>query len=53
MIKINSLTKSYGKNLILDSLNLNLNSGEVYCLLGKNGAGKNHAYKCYSRFAAN
>ena len=40
MIKINGLTKSYGKNLILDSLNLNLNSGEVYCLLGKNGAGK-------------
>ena len=40
MITINSLTKSYGKNLILDNINLALKSGEVYCLLGKNGAGK-------------
>ena len=40
MIQITDLTKNYGKNCILDKINLDLNSGQVYCLLGKNGAGK-------------
>ncbi len=40
MIQITDLTKNYGKNCILDKINLNLNFGQVYCLLGKNGAGK-------------
>ncbi len=40
MIKITDLTKKYGKNTILENLNLQIESGQIYCLLGKNGAGK-------------
>jgi ABC-2 type transport system ATP-binding protein len=40
MIKINDLTKSYGKNKIIDGISLSIDKGETYCLLGKNGTGK-------------
>lgn len=40
MIKINNLTKKYGGFTALNNLNLHINSGEIYCLLGANGAGK-------------
>ncbi len=40
MIEIKNLNKSYGKNKILDDINLKLERGIVYALLGKNGAGK-------------
>jgi len=34
------LTKRYGKHTVLDSVDLDVNEGEVYGLLGPNGAGK-------------
>lgn len=40
MLQTVSLTKSYGAHLALNQLNLQVNPGEVYCLLGQNGAGK-------------
>ena len=40
MISIKNLSKSYNKKAVIDSLNLELNRGMVYALLGKNGAGK-------------
>lgn len=40
MLKTLELTKEYQGNLALDSLNLTVESGEIYCLLGANGAGK-------------
>lgn len=40
MIVTNNLTKIYGEQLALGHLNLNVKSGEIYCLLGANGAGK-------------
>lgn len=40
MISTNNLTKKYGNQTALDNLNLNVNAGEIYCLLGANGAGK-------------
>ncbi|MCF4969548.1 ABC transporter ATP-binding protein [Nostoc sp. CMAA1605] len=40
MLKLNNLNKSYGKSKILKDVNLLINSGEVYGLLGANGAGK-------------
>ena len=43
MIITNNLTKKYGDHLALDHLNLNVNEGEIYCLLGANGAGKTTA----------
>jgi len=40
MILTKNLTKKYGDQIALDALNLNVNKGEIYCLLGANGAGK-------------
>lgn len=35
-----NLTKVYGKNTVLKGLNLTLESGKIYGLIGRNGAGK-------------
>ncbi len=40
MIKTTHLTKRYGSQIALSDLNLDVKSGEIYCLLGANGAGK-------------
>lgn len=40
IIETKDLTKKYKNNTIVDSVNININPGEIYGLLGKNGAGK-------------
>lgn len=40
MIVTKNLTKNYGDTIALNSLNLKIETGHVYCLLGANGAGK-------------
>lgn len=40
MITTIGLTKKYGDFTALNNLNLHIHSGEIYCLLGANGAGK-------------
>ena len=40
ILEINGLSKSYGKIKALDDLNLTLDAGNVYGLLGPNGSGK-------------
>lgn len=35
-----NLAKAYGKNTVLENLNLTLESGKIYGLIGRNGAGK-------------
>lgn len=35
-----NLSKKYGKNLVIDNLNLTIKKGEIFGLLGPNGAGK-------------
>ncbi|WP_067843176.1 ATP-binding cassette domain-containing protein [Amphibacillus sediminis] len=39
-IEINNLTLKYGNLTVLDKLNLSLQSGKIYGLIGRNGAGK-------------
>jgi ABC-2 type transport system ATP-binding protein len=39
-ILVSGLRKSYGKQVVLDGIDLNVPSGTVYALLGPNGAGK-------------
>lgn len=46
MIEIQDLTKRYGDFLALDGLTLTVRPGEVYALLGANGAGKTTALRC-------
>jgi ABC-type multidrug transport system ATPase subunit len=40
VIQIQNLTKYYGKTLALDSVNLEVEQGEVFGFIGPNGAGK-------------
>lgn len=39
-IEVQGLTKNYGKNTVLNDVNLAVKPGEVYALTGPNGAGK-------------
>lgn len=45
MLEAIELTKTYGSHTALLGLNLRVNAGEVYCLLGANGAGKSTTIK--------
>lgn len=40
IIEIKNLSKSYGKNKVLDSLNFEINNPGIYALVGPNGSGK-------------
>lgn len=40
IIETKNLTKKFGKNLAVDSINMKIEKGKIYGLLGKNGAGK-------------
>ena len=45
MIKLENIRKSYGKNEILKGVNMQVNRGDIYGLIGKNGAGKTTIFK--------
>ena len=40
MIEINDLSFSYGRNVVLQGITLNMLPGRIYGLLGENGVGK-------------
>lgn len=46
MIKITNLVKRYGELVALDHLNLEIEEGEIFGLLGPNGSGKTTAINC-------
>lgn len=46
VIKVEQLTKSYGKLLAADNISLSVTSGMVFGLLGANGAGKSTTIAC-------
>ncbi len=45
MIKIQNLTKKFGKFTAVDNLSLEVPKGELFCFLGPNGAGKTTTIK--------
>ena len=45
-IQVCGLKKSYGSHTVLKGLNLQIASGEIFALLGVNGAGKTTALEC-------
>ncbi len=50
MLKAIELSKNYNGNVALDRLDLNIEAGEVYCLLGANGAGKTTTINLFLNF---
>lgn len=39
-LEVNNLRKSYGEKLVLDDIDFSFESGKIYGLIGRNGAGK-------------
>lgn len=50
MLKAIELRKEYSNNVALAGLNLHIKAGEVFCLLGANGAGKTTAVNLFMGF---
>lgn len=40
MVRLEHLTKSFGKKVVLNDISLTIGKGEIFGLIGKNGAGK-------------
>ena len=45
MITLSNVQKSYGSHQVLNDVSLNVRKGEIYGLIGKNGAGKTTIFK--------
>lgn len=50
IIKINKLTKNYGKNRGIKNIELEIKDGEIYGFIGPNGAGKSTTIKTLLNF---
>ncbi|WP_434142882.1 ATP-binding cassette domain-containing protein [Leucobacter sp. gxy201] len=46
MVRAESVSKSYGSNLVLKSISLEVQRGEVLCLVGPSGSGKSTFLRC-------
>lgn len=46
LLKIENLSKSFGENIVLKDINLDVKPGEIVGLVGENGAGKSTLMKC-------
>ncbi|SHE79645.1 amino acid ABC transporter ATP-binding protein, PAAT family (TC 3.A.1.3.-) [Atopostipes suicloacalis DSM 15692] len=46
IIKVDNLQKSFGENEVLKSINLEVNKGEVICIIGPSGSGKSTFLRC-------
>ena len=40
MLTVNGITKSFENHKVLNGVSFSINNGEIYGLIGKNGAGK-------------
>lgn len=52
IIEINKLTKCYGDSYALSSIDLKVESGQVYGIIGTSGAGKSTLFRCLTALEA-
>ena len=52
MIRVENLTKYYGKRLAVDDISFNIGKGEIVGFLGPNGAGKTTTMRMLTGFLA-
>ena len=52
MIKIDNITKSFGKNLVLPGVTAEIKQGEIVCLIGPSGSGKSTVLRCINGLEA-
>lgn len=52
VLKTEKLTKIYGSNKVVNEISMNLRKGDIYGLIGKNGAGKTTFMKMLAGLAA-
>ena len=50
IISISEVSKSFGKKIALDRVDLEINQGEIFGFLGPNGAGKSTTIRCIMGF---
>ena len=46
ILSIQGMSKSFGRNKVLNHINLNVKPGSIMGLMGENGAGKSTMMKC-------
>ena len=49
MIKISNLNKYYGNTQILSDVNIHMQKGEIFGIIGHSGAGKSTLLRCINR----
>lgn len=49
MLKMENVSKAYGSKKVLDHVSLNVEAGEIVCLMGKSGAGKTTLLRCLNQ----
>ena len=45
LIRLKGISKSYGKHQVLNGVDMTVNKGDIYGLIGKNGSGKTTLFK--------
>ncbi len=46
MVRLEAVRKSFGDNLVLDGIDLSVNSGDVLVIIGRSGSGKSTLLRC-------
>lgn len=50
IVKVENVTKNFKQEKVLDDVNMNLETGHIYGIVGKNGAGKTVLFKIIAGF---
>ncbi len=49
-VRVEQVTKTYGKDTVLDGVSVNFEAGKIHGIIGRNGSGKTMLFKTISRF---